>query len=85
MRIQAPCASATTWVKLERVSPSSTGSPVVLAVYAGDVAGGALKAGHDAADAALFPPDALPPLPFPHDERIVEDWRALLKARRGAG
>ena len=56
---------------------SDTGSPVVLVVYRAEVVGGNLQAGHDAADTALFDPDSLPALPFPHDDRILADWRAL--------
>ncbi len=56
---------------------SATGSPVVLVVYKAEVVGGTLQAGYDAADAALFDPDGLPDLPFPHDEQILADWRAL--------
>jgi ADP-ribose pyrophosphatase YjhB (NUDIX family) len=56
---------------------SWAGSPTVLAVYAAEVAGGELKAGHDALEAALFHPDELPPLSFPHDEQIIKDWQAL--------
>ena len=56
---------------------SDTGSPVVLVVYRATVVGGTLQAGHDASDAALFDPDRLPDLPFPHDDRILADWRAL--------
>ena len=65
--------------KLERLIGvySDTGSPVVLVVYKAAVIGGALQAGHDATDAALFDPNRLPPLPFPHDARILADWRAL--------
>ena len=61
---------------------SDTGSPVVLVVYKAEVVGGSLQAGHDATDAALFDPDDLPPLPFPHDERILADWRALADKTR---
>ena len=56
---------------------SSTGSPIVLAVYAAEVTGGRLRAGHDAKETALFHPDELPPLAFPHDDQIVSDWRAF--------
>ena len=56
---------------------SETGSPVVLVVYKAEVVGGVLQADHDAADAALFDPDRLPDLPFPHDDRILADWKAL--------
>jgi ADP-ribose pyrophosphatase YjhB (NUDIX family) len=55
---------------------SGTGSPIVLAAYAAEVVGGTLQAGHDASDVALVHSDELPSLPFPHDEQILEDWRA---------
>ena len=54
---------------------SETGRPVALAVYAADVVCGELAAGHDADGAAFFPIDELPPLPFPHDYQILDDWR----------
>ena len=56
---------------------SSTGGPVVLAAYSAQVVGGELRPGGDAREAALFHPDELPPLPFPHDARILRDWRSL--------
>ena len=59
---------------------SRSGSPVVLAVYSADVVGGSLRPGGDARDAALFSPDELPTLPFPHDEQIISDWRSLRAA-----
>ncbi len=61
---------------------SDTDSPVVLVVYQAAVVVGSLQAGHDATDAALFDPDRLPPLPFPHDDRILADWRALPALQR---
>ncbi len=56
---------------------SKQGSPVVLAVYSGQVTGGTIEAGPEVHEVALFPPDRLPPLPFPHDEQILSDWRSL--------
>ena len=56
---------------------SETGRPVALAVYDAEVVCGELAAGHDADGAAFFPIDALPPLPFPHDYRILQDWLAF--------
>ena len=53
-------------------------SAVILAVYAAKVVGGELQASGEVTDAALFPPDELPPLPFPHDQQILRDWRRLL-------
>ena len=54
---------------------SKTGSPLVLAVYSATVTGGELRAGSDVQETALFDPDGLPPLPFPHDDQILADWR----------
>lgn len=56
---------------------SQEASPVVLIVYAARITGGSLTPGHDAEDARCFPITALPPLPFPHDARILADWQAL--------
>ncbi len=54
---------------------SQEGDPVILAVFAGEAVGGTMQHGHDAEDVALFDPEDLPPLPFPHDEQILNDWR----------
>ena len=54
---------------------SRAGDPVVLAAYAADVVGGALRAGDEVSEVGLFDPDALPPLPFFHDATILADWR----------
>ena len=56
---------------------SSTANPIVLAVYAADVTGGSMRPGHDTQDVALYSPDELPSLPFPHDDQILADWRAI--------
>lgn len=50
--------------------------PVVVAAYSADAIGGELQAGPETQAAALFSPDELPPLPFPHDDSILRDWRA---------
>ena len=52
-------------------------SPVVLAVYAAKVVGGRLDPGPESQDAALFAVDELPPLLYPHDYQMLEDWKAL--------
>lgn len=57
---------------------SDADSPVVLAVYAAHVVGGAAQAGHEVLELGVYPPDALPEMAFPHDSRIIEDWRRLL-------
>ena len=54
---------------------SLEGNPVVLAVYSAHITGGAVEVGHDALDVRTFALDALPELPFPHDERILRDWQ----------
>jgi ADP-ribose pyrophosphatase YjhB (NUDIX family)/ribosomal protein S27AE len=54
---------------------SGRDNPVVLAVYSADVTGGEMVAGVEAEDVGLYAPDELPDMPFPHDERILSDWR----------
>ena len=56
---------------------SSTGNVVILAVYSAEVVGGKLEAGPEAQDVGLFAVNELPPLPFPHDAQILQDWQAL--------
>lgn len=56
---------------------SSTGDVVILAVYSAEVVGGKLEAGTEAQDVGLFAVDELPPLPFPHDAQILQDWQAI--------
>ena len=60
---------------------SRRNSPVVLAVYSAEVVGGSLDPGPESQDAALFAVDELPPLPFPHDYQMLEDWKALASKR----
>ena len=59
---------------------SSAGETVVLAVYAAAEVTGEVGAGDDLVEVGWFLPDALPDLAFPHDRRIVADWRAASKA-----
>lgn len=61
---------------------SMVGNPVALIVYSAHIVGGTLAAGHDATDARFFPMDELPDLPFPHDARILADWKAMMAAGR---
>ena len=56
---------------------SSNGNPVVLIAYAAHVTGGELRAGEETQDVRFFPVDALPDLPFPHDDQILQDWHQL--------
>ena len=54
---------------------SRPGDPVVFIVLRGRVAGGTLRAGPEASEVRFFPPGALPPPAFPHDETILRAWR----------
>ena len=56
---------------------SLEGNPVILAVYSAHTTGGEIQAGHDAQEAAWYPTNDLPDLPFPNDQQILDDWRAL--------
>ncbi|MBP7422860.1 MAG: NUDIX hydrolase [Sulfuritalea sp.] len=47
---------------------------VLVIAYAGRSVGGALRAGDDASDARLFPPDALPRQPPPRDGTVTDFW-----------
>ena len=57
---------------------SEAGSPLVLAAYAAEAAGGdgELLQGptREVQQVAFFPRDALPDMAFPRDMRIMEDW-----------
>ena len=55
---------------------SESGSPIVLAAYAasyveGDLAGDPAEV----QETAFFPVDSPPPLAFPRDRRIIQDWQ----------
>jgi ADP-ribose pyrophosphatase YjhB (NUDIX family) len=54
---------------------SAPGEVVVLAVYAAVDARGEPVAGDDLTEVGWFAPDALPELAFPHDARVLADWR----------
>ena len=47
---------------------------VVIIGYHGRALGGALQAGDDASDIALFPPGRLPAQPFPMDGTVMDRW-----------
>lgn len=55
---------------------------VVFIAYAGHLVSGEAAAGDEAFEVGWFGADALPPLAFPHDDRIVAEWRALVEADR---
>jgi 8-oxo-dGTP diphosphatase len=54
---------------------SEAGNPVVLVVYAAK-AHGQPRPSAEASELRVFDPAELPELAFPHDARIVEDWRS---------
>lgn len=56
---------------------SRAGETVVLAVFAATAAGDPV-AGDDLDAVGWYRVDALPELAFPHDARILRDWRALV-------
>ena len=60
---------------------STPGSPVVLCVYHAETLGGSLIAGDETLAAKVFPLDALPPMAFKYDHRIVKDWLAGCRLR----
>lgn len=55
---------------------SRPGEQVIFIAYAGTIVSGEPVAGDEALDVAFFAPDALPELPFPHDLRVLDAWRA---------
>ena len=55
---------------------SEADEPVIFIAYAGHLVSGTPTAGDEAFEVALFAPDALPPLAFVHDDRVVAAWRA---------
>ena len=59
---------------------SEPDNPIVLAVFAGRVTGGALGPGDEVSEVGLFAPDQLPQMAFPNDARIVGDWLAYVRA-----
>jgi ADP-ribose pyrophosphatase YjhB (NUDIX family) len=55
---------------------STQGESVVLIVYAGSIESGLPRAdGREVSDVRRFRLDALPQLAFPHDRRVIEDWK----------
>lgn len=65
---------------------SGGGRVVILAAYSATIVGGELTPGEEVTETALFSPDSLPPLPFPHDDTILRDWRRFVSTSgRGGG
>ena len=53
---------------------SRPGDTIVLAVYAGTVVGGELKAGEEVQAVDLFDVESLPPLAFERDAAVIQRW-----------
>ena len=64
-------------VRIERLlgAYSARGEPVIFIAYAARVTGGRIEVGLECMDVRFFPPDALPPLAFRHDDAILRAWR----------
>ena len=56
---------------------SETGNAVVFIAYAGTLVSGEATAGDEAFEVGWFRLDKLPDLAFPHDNKIVSDWKRL--------
>lgn len=56
---------------------SEEASPVVFIVYTGTIAGGKAEPGPEVSEVGFFPPNALPPMAFDHDQRVLKDWASL--------
>jgi ADP-ribose pyrophosphatase YjhB (NUDIX family) len=63
---------------------SELGQPVVLIVYSGEVRGGVpTPDGVEVSEVRRFPLSELPDdLAFPHDRRVLEDWKQALQTGR---
>ena len=62
---------------------SSSGNPVILIAYVGEVAGGSLKLDEEGLDARAFPPTEVPwdQLAFPSTTKVILDYLTLVPCR----
>ena len=63
---------------------SEEGHPVVLVTYDSEVLGGTAEPGPEVMELEFFSLDGLPPLAFPRDRQILDDWKVLRDGRAGA-
>ncbi|MEI7925890.1 MAG: NUDIX domain-containing protein [Chloroflexota bacterium] len=63
---------------------SEADEPVIFIAYAGSITGGTPAPGDEAIEVGVFAPDALPPLAFVHDDRVMAAWRAHRAGRDAA-
>jgi mutator protein MutT len=59
---------------------SNTGNPIILIVYSATHTGGNLHPGIESQEVRWFNLNDLPKLPFPHDNKIIDDWHNLYSA-----
>jgi ADP-ribose pyrophosphatase YjhB (NUDIX family) len=64
-------------VRIERLLGlySRPGHPIVVAAYTARVVSGTPRPGPEVLEVGFFPPDGLPPVAFPNELRILEEWR----------
>ena len=62
---------------------SESSHPVILIAYASLIAGGDLKPGAEVTELDFFPLEDLPPLAFPRDHQILDQWRSLRDGHPG--
>ena len=74
-------------VRIERLlgAYSERGERVIFIACAARVASGRIEVGPECQDVRFFPPDALPPLAFPHDDAIVRAWLASPPPKASGG
>ena len=65
-------------VRIDRLlgAYSRAGDRTVFIAYAGTAVGGDLRSGDETFEVGAFAPDELPDLAFPHDQEILDSWRA---------
>ena len=65
-------------VRIDRLlgAYSTPGERVIFIAFAGTAIGGTMQAGEECQDVAVFQPDALPDMAFPHDRAILAAWEA---------
>ncbi|HEY3063761.1 MAG TPA: NUDIX hydrolase [Chloroflexota bacterium] len=60
---------------------SEQGNPVVLVVYGGEITRGEPRPDrHEISDVRYFALDKLPELAFPHDRKVLADWKRAVEA-----
>lgn len=65
-------------VRIDRLlgAYSTPGERVIFIAFAGTAVGGSMAPGEECQEVAVFQPDAMPDMAFPHDGAILAAWRA---------